>query len=81
MSDQPGNSWITCVILDGQNPESRTTVVFNLIAFWFFGLCNNYGYVVMLSAAEDILAVQENSTDPHVSEIVTCTVHSTPELI
>lgn len=28
----------------------------NLIAFWILGLCNNYGYVVMLSAAHDILA-------------------------
>ncbi|KYN34697.1 Battenin [Trachymyrmex septentrionalis] len=27
----------------------------NLIAFWILGLCNNYGYVVMLSAAHDIL--------------------------
>lgn len=27
----------------------------DLVAFWFLGLCNNYGYVVMLSAAHDIL--------------------------
>ncbi|XP_044590891.1 battenin [Cotesia glomerata] len=27
----------------------------NFIAFWLIGLCNNYGYVVMLSAAHDIL--------------------------
>ncbi|XP_014211039.1 battenin [Copidosoma floridanum] len=27
----------------------------NLAAFWVLGLCNNYGYVVMLSAAHDIL--------------------------
>ncbi|KAL2738790.1 battenin [Vespula squamosa] len=27
----------------------------NLIAFWMLGMCNNYGYVVMLSAAHDIL--------------------------
>lgn len=27
----------------------------NLVAFWVLGLCNNYGYVVMLSAAHDIL--------------------------
>ncbi|XP_073253532.1 battenin-like [Porites lutea] len=33
----------------------------NLIGFWLLGLCNNFGYVVMLSAAHDILAV--NSTD------------------
>lgn len=27
----------------------------NTLAFWFLGLCNNYGYVVMLSAAIDII--------------------------
>lgn len=27
----------------------------DLMAFWIFGLCNNYGYVVMLTAAEDII--------------------------
>lgn len=27
----------------------------DLVAFWIFGLCNNYGYVVMLTAAEDII--------------------------
>lgn len=27
----------------------------DLVAYWFLGLCNNYGYVVMLSAAHDIL--------------------------
>lgn len=30
-----------------------------LIAFWVLGLCNNYGYVVMLSAAKDIIAQQQ----------------------
>ena len=27
----------------------------DLTAYWFFGLCNNFGYVVMLTAAYDIL--------------------------
>lgn len=27
----------------------------DLVAYWILGLCNNYGYVVMLSAAHDIL--------------------------
>ena len=26
----------------------------NLVAYWVLGLCNNFGYVVMLSAARDI---------------------------
>ncbi|XP_055687173.1 battenin [Lutzomyia longipalpis] len=36
----------------------------DLVAYWILGLCNNYGYVVMLSAAHDILAeFDENSHD------------------
>lgn len=27
----------------------------DLTSYWIFGLCNNYGYVVMLSAAHDII--------------------------
>lgn len=27
----------------------------DLAAYWIIGLCNNYGYVVMLSAAHDII--------------------------
>ncbi|CAF1065033.1 unnamed protein product [Rotaria sordida] len=36
------------------------------IGFWLLGLCNNFGYVVMLSAAHDILKQEEdtNSTEP-----------------
>ncbi|XP_014786537.1 battenin isoform X2 [Octopus bimaculoides] len=32
----------------------------NLLAFWIFGLCNNFAYVIMLSAAHDILKEEEN---------------------
>jgi len=28
----------------------------SLVAYWILGLCNNFGYVVMLSAAHDILS-------------------------
>ncbi|KAH8379945.1 hypothetical protein KR009_008125 [Drosophila setifemur] len=34
----------------------------DLTAYWILGLCNNYGYVVMLSAAHDIIK-QFNPTD------------------
>lgn len=27
----------------------------DLVAYWIFGLCNNFGYVVMLTAAHDII--------------------------
>lgn len=36
----------------------------NLAAFWVLGLCNNYGYVVMLSAAHDILVSKFGTTEP-----------------
>jgi battenin len=32
----------------------------NLVAYWILGLCNNFGYVVMLSAAHDILSQNFN---------------------
>jgi battenin len=35
----------------------------NLLAFWVLGLCNNYGYVVMLSAAHDILSEEVAVSD------------------
>ncbi|XP_063077377.1 battenin isoform X3 [Engraulis encrasicolus] len=38
----------------------------NVLGFWLLGLCNNFAYVVMLSAAHDILQQQEgnNTTLP-----------------
>lgn len=27
----------------------------DLVAYWILGVCNNFGYVVMLSAAHDII--------------------------
>uniref|UniRef100_A0A8R1HQN7 Battenin n=1 Tax=Caenorhabditis japonica TaxID=281687 RepID=A0A8R1HQN7_CAEJA len=33
----------------------------DIVAFWLLGLCNNYGYVIMLSAAEDILSNQKGT--------------------
>ncbi|XP_078391811.1 battenin, partial [Cetorhinus maximus] len=38
----------------------------NVGAFWLLGLCNNFSYVIMLSAAHDILSKQEggNATVP-----------------
>ena len=34
----------------------------NCIAFWLLGLCNNFGYVIMLSAAFDILGKQQGKS-------------------
>ncbi|RCN48478.1 hypothetical protein ANCCAN_05474, partial [Ancylostoma caninum] len=41
-----------------RSPDSRpasTVSTQNLAGFWILGLCNNFAYVVMLSAAKDIL--------------------------
>lgn len=35
----------------------------DLTAYWILGLCNNYGYVVMLSAAHDIISRINSSPD------------------
>lgn len=47
---------------EGYEPHRESRGWRNLIAFWILGLCNNYGYVVMLSAAHDILASKSDST-------------------
>ncbi|XP_071330926.1 battenin isoform X2 [Trachinotus anak] len=46
--------------------EGRCKQWRNWTGFWFLGLCNNFAYVVMLSAAHDILKKQEseNATAP-----------------
>ncbi|PSN40420.1 Battenin [Blattella germanica] len=43
------------------NPRRRNYA--NLAAYWILGLCNNFGYVVMLSAAHDILSTSFTHTD------------------
>ncbi|KAA0705509.1 Battenin Protein CLN3 [Triplophysa tibetana] len=45
------------VTTDGEGRVQRWR---NCIGFWLLGLCNNFGYVVMLSAANDILKKQES---------------------
>ncbi|XP_028670734.1 battenin isoform X2 [Erpetoichthys calabaricus] len=50
-----------------QEPSERVTKWRNLTGFWILGLCNNFAYVIMLSAAHDILSKQgagSNSTQP-----------------
>ncbi|KAL1493451.1 hypothetical protein ABEB36_011500 [Hypothenemus hampei] len=37
----------------------RKHLIRSLIAYWILGLCNNYGYVVMLTAANDIISQYE----------------------
>ena len=50
----------------------------NCIAFWLLGLCNNFGYVIMLSAAFDILRKQQGkNTDDSDHEGFKCNPTST----
>ena len=44
--------------------EEKKAMRRNLASFWIFGLTNNFAYVVMLSAAHDILDEEEGSHVP-----------------
>lgn len=54
--DKPSNLDIAENIFE--ETTAKKTQWRNLVAFWILGLCNNYGYVVMLSAAHDILDIK-----------------------
>ncbi|XP_018571331.1 battenin [Anoplophora glabripennis] len=55
-------------------PKNRR--IRSLVAYWILGLCNNYGYVVMLTAANDIIV--ENTNEEEVkSKTRECTYMST----
>ncbi|CAI4223088.1 unnamed protein product [Auanema sp. JU1783] len=47
---------------NGRNARQNRSTRRNLISFWILGLCNNFAYVIMLSAAKDIL---EKEHDGH----------------
>lgn len=55
--DKPSNLHVADNIFD-EDATVKKTQWRNLVAFWILGLCNNYGYVVMLSAAHDILDIK-----------------------
>ena len=41
--------------VDAHNLRRDKSLWRDLTSYWILGLCNNYGYVVMLSAAHDII--------------------------
>ncbi|CAJ0946579.1 unnamed protein product, partial [Mesorhabditis belari] len=55
-----------------QNRRVQDELSRNLIGFWLLGLCNNFAYVIMLSAAQDILESghQNKTSDTCEEEIV-----------
>ncbi|KAI6241114.1 Battenin [Aphelenchoides fujianensis] len=57
--------------------ERDWRAVRNFIAFWIFGMANNFSYVVMLSAAEDIMGRQQSGGLVQAANNVTetCEVH------
>ncbi|XP_063453493.1 battenin isoform X1 [Pan paniscus] len=68
----PENRWGSCPLLalPGEEtvPEPRLPLLDhqgahwkNAVRFWLLGLCNNFSYVVMLSAAHDILSHKRTS--------------------
>lgn len=60
--DKPSNLHVADNIFD-EDATVKKTQWRNLVAFWILGLCNNYGYVVMLSAAHDILDIKFGDKD------------------
>lgn len=59
-------------------PSARRRV---LCAYWILGLCNNYGYVIMLSAAYDILSSKFNLSDSGTSGPRECNTLSTGAIL
>ncbi|XP_070150167.1 battenin [Polyergus mexicanus] len=67
---------------------AKKTRLRNLVAFWILGLCNNYGYAVMLSAAYDILDIKFDDKDStlktngtNMTRIRTCNTVSTGAIL
>ncbi|TKR94318.1 hypothetical protein L596_008615 [Steinernema carpocapsae] len=50
------------------DPRRSSKLWRNCAAFWILGLCNNFAYVIMLSAAKDILDVESGGT--HVNSTI-----------
>ena len=42
-----------------QTNNNKSRLWCDLAAFWIFGLCNNYGYCIVLCGANDIIAKLE----------------------
>lgn len=55
-------------IENAEPPKDKKRMWRCLVAYWILGLCNNYGYVVMLSAANDIL--HKDTEEVHTKYIV-----------
>ncbi|XP_053680490.1 battenin isoform X1 [Anopheles nili] len=62
--DDPSPSVVPLTVDDPEQvPPKDKGLWRDLVAYWILGLCNNYGYVVMLTAAHDILKELEGDED------------------
>ena len=64
-SEQPSHSAAYSEDVADSQPQNEDRWR-DLVAFWILGLCNNFGFVVMLTAANDI--IKELIGDDPVSE-------------
>nr|XP_024219713.1 battenin [Halyomorpha halys] len=62
-----------------QEPQKEDIRFQSLLAFWILGLCNNYGYVVMLTAAHDILS--HGDDDKPANNVRQCNTLSTGAIL
>nr|XP_023013828.1 battenin [Leptinotarsa decemlineata] len=74
-SESPESGQINLLTLK-RNRRLRT-----LIAYWILGLCNNYGYVVMLTAASDIIEEQTGNSTEKKTGARDCTYLSTGAIL
>ncbi|XP_077996234.1 battenin-like [Glandiceps talaboti] len=58
-----GDQYQEDLSVQGKQSQKGKESARNLVAFWMFGLCNAFAYVVMLSAAHDILTTHSSSSD------------------
>ncbi|EPB73436.1 hypothetical protein ANCCEY_07458 [Ancylostoma ceylanicum] len=68
--------------------KSKNIPYRNLFSFWIFGLCNNFAYSVMLSAAQDILnkhkgedPIEDNVTDATVRHTTVCVAQASSLIV
>lgn len=66
---------LTTIVENGTANQAKIRNIRALIAYWILGLCNNYGYVVMLTAAADI--IDRFSEESETSQVRDCTYMST----
>jgi hypothetical protein len=60
-----------------ENLWSKHYSLFVVVSYWFLGLCNNFAYVTMLSAAHDILDEIEKGGITNKTQVESCSKNIT----